>query len=124
MFCVCREFSLDLAVSYANRNFTSASELIRNLADNCSGDSRLVDMNITKNQQKESRIGPLDNWIIGHDRANLETEQNDYHTEHYEMPRRLNWNLFRKIYDIQPFFNYGSIATPSREKSLSIILCW
>jgi hypothetical protein len=80
-------------------------------------------MNITKNQQKE--LGPLDNWITGHDAANLETEQNDYHTEHYEMPRRLNWNLFKKIYDIQPT-NYEQLISipgfgPAAVRALSLI---
>jgi hypothetical protein len=82
-------------------------------------------MNITKNQQKESRIGPLDNWITGYDTANLETEQNDYNTEHYEMPRRLNWNLFKKIYDIQPT-NYEQLISipgfgPAAVRALSLI---
>jgi uncharacterized protein len=82
-------------------------------------------MNITKNQQKESSMGPLDNWITGHDAANLETEQNDYHTEHYEMPRRLNWNLFKKIYDIQPT-NYEQLISipgfgPAAVRALSLI---
>jgi uncharacterized protein len=80
-------------------------------------------MNITKNQQKE--LGPLDNWITGHDAANLEAEQNDYHTEHYEMPRRLNWNLFKKIYDIQPT-NYEQLISipgfgPAAVRALSLI---
>jgi uncharacterized protein len=82
-------------------------------------------MNITKNQQKKSSMGPLDNWITGHDAANLETEQNDYHTEHYEMPRRLNWNLFKKIYDIQPT-NYEQLISipgfgPAAVRALSLI---
>jgi hypothetical protein len=82
-------------------------------------------MNITKKQQKESSMGPLDNWITGHDAANLETEQNDYHTEHYEMPRRLNWNLFKKIYDIQPT-NYEQLISipgfgPAAVRALSLI---
>jgi uncharacterized protein len=82
-------------------------------------------MNITKNQENVSRIGPLDNWITGHDTANLETEQNDYHTEYYEMPRRLNWNLFRKIYEIQPT-NYEQLISipgfgPAAVRALSLI---
>jgi hypothetical protein len=82
-------------------------------------------MNITKKQKKESSMGPLDNWITGHDAANLETEQNDYHTEHYEMPRRLNWNLFKKIYDIQPT-NYEQLISipgfgPAAVRALSLI---
>jgi hypothetical protein len=82
-------------------------------------------MNITKNQENVSRMGPLDNWITGHDATNLETEQNDYHTEHFEMPRRLNWNLFKKIYDIQPT-NYEQLISipgfgPAAVRALSLI---
>jgi uncharacterized protein len=50
----------------------------------------------------------------------------DYHTdEHYEMPRRLDWNLFRKIYDIQPK-NYEQLISipglgPAAVRALSLI---
>ena len=33
-------------------------------------------------------------------------------SEHYEMPRRLNWDVFRKIYDIQPKNYEGLISIP------------
>ncbi len=82
-------------------------------------------MKITKKQQNENKIGPLDNWITEHDIARLESEQNNYHSEHYEMPRRLNWNLFRKIYDIQPT-NYEQLISipgfgPAAVRALSLI---
>ena len=46
----------------------------------------------------------LDHWMP---RSNLSYTSGilfeDFHAdEHYEMPRKLDWNLFRKIYDIQP----------------------
>ena len=82
-------------------------------------------MKITQKQQNENKIGPLDNWITEHDITHLETERNDYHTEQYEMPRRLNWNLFRKIYDIQPM-NYEQLISipgfgPAAVRALSLI---
>ena len=48
-----------------------------------------------------------------------------YPSEHYEMPRRLNWNLFRKIYDIQPT-NYEQLISipgfgPAAVRALSLI---
>jgi uncharacterized protein len=69
--------------------------------------------------------GTLDNWIKEHDRAPLESVQEEYLSEHYEMPRRLNWNLFRKIYDIQPT-NYEQLISipgfgPAAVRALSLI---
>ncbi|MGA7006706.1 MAG: DUF763 domain-containing protein, partial [Nitrososphaeraceae archaeon] len=70
------------------------------------------------------RNGTLDSWIIEHDRAPLLGVQDDL-GEHYEMPRRLNWNLFRKIYDIQPT-NYEQLILipgfgPAAVRALSLI---
>ena len=70
------------------------------------------------------RNGTLDSWIIEHDRAPLLGVQDDL-GEHYEMPRRLNWNLFRKIYDIQPT-NYEQLISipgfgPAAVRALSLI---
>ena len=69
--------------------------------------------------------GTLDNWIKEHDTAPLESVQEEYLSEHYEMPRRLNWNLFRKIYDIQPT-NYEQLISipgfgPAAVRALSLI---
>jgi hypothetical protein len=50
----------------------------------------------------------------------------DFHPdEHYEMPLKLNWNLFRKIYDIQPR-NYEQLISipgfgPAAVRALSLI---
>jgi uncharacterized protein len=82
-------------------------------------------LKVTEKQQNGSKIGPLDNWIQEHDTTHLETEQNDYQTEQYEMPRRLNWNLFRKIYDIQPT-NYQQLISipgfgPAAVRALSLV---
>jgi hypothetical protein len=50
---------------------------------------------------------------------------NDDLTEHYEMPRRLDWNVFRRIYDIQPQ-NYEQLVSisgvgPGAIRALSLI---
>lgn len=47
------------------------------------------------------------------------------HTENYEMPRSLNWNLFKKIYDIQPR-DYEELISipgfgPASVRALSLI---
>ncbi|MGN6349609.1 MAG: DUF763 domain-containing protein [Candidatus Nitrosocosmicus sp.] len=50
---------------------------------------------------------------------------NQYSNEHYEMPRRLDWNLFKKIYDIQPK-DYEELISirgvgPASVRALSLI---
>src|SRR6266487_2375992 len=69
----------------------------------------------------------LDDWTP---RSNLSYTSGivfeGYHAdEHYEMPRRLDWNLFRKIYDIQPR-NYEQLISvhgfgPAAVRALSLI---
>jgi len=69
----------------------------------------------------------LDHWMP---RSNLSDTFGilfeDFHAdEHYEMPRRLDWNLFRKIYDIQPK-NYEQLISipgfgPASVRALSLI---
>jgi hypothetical protein len=48
----------------------------------------------------------LDNWIMSNGSNNdyriYENMRQNYMAEHYEMPRRLDWDVFRKTYDIQP----------------------
>lgn len=77
---------------------------------------RLLEMNST-----------LDHWMP---RSNLSYTSGilfeDFHAdEHYEMPRKLDWNLFRKIYDIQPR-NYEQLISipgfgPAAVRALSLI---
>jgi len=81
-------------------------------------------MKITEKLQ-HNQNGTMDNWIGEHDRKSLESMQNEYLSEHYQMPRRLNWNLFRKIYDIQPT-NYEQLISipgfgPAAVRALSLI---
>ena len=64
-------------------------------------------------------------FITGLLTAPFESVQEEYLSEHYEMPRRLNWNLFRKIYDIQPT-NYKQLISipgfgPAAVRALSLI---
>lgn len=78
---------------------------------------------ITETYTRDKR-NTLDKWITA------DTSDNDYKmkvplTEHYWMPRRLNWDLFRKIYDIQPQ-NYEQLVSipgvgPSAIRALSLI---
>ena len=46
----------------------------------------------------------LDDWIT----YNRDNQRRIDFTDSYEMPRHLNWNIIKKIYDIQPK-NYEEI---------------
>ena len=90
-----------------------------------------------------NKINTLDNWIVPQiDNTNISAastmnSQGEYKfnnrvnmksnslREHYEMPRRLDWNIFRKAYDIQPK-NYEQLISipgigPSSVRALSLI---
>jgi hypothetical protein len=81
----------------------------------------------TINKRREEKT--LDDWIWT---CNLDSKHtvnnnnnNDGLTERYEMPRRLDWNVFRRIYDIQPQ-NYEQLISisgigPAAIRALSLI---
>jgi uncharacterized protein len=99
-------------------------------------------LEITK-KNASTKINTLDNWIVpqidntnNHAASTMES-QGEYKSnnrvnmksnslrEHYEMPRRLDWNIFRKAYDIQPK-NYEQLISipgigPSSVRALSLI---
>jgi hypothetical protein len=72
----------------------------------------------------------LDGWIREgcpeNEHSSFGTFRNNWdHTENYEMPRNLNWNLFKKIYDIRPR-NYEELISipgfgPASVRALSLI---
>ena len=68
----------------------------------------------------------LDTWLIPEKLVlNSRHIDNNNLIEHYEMPRKLDWNLFRRIYDIQPQ-NYEELLAirgvgPATVRSLSLI---
>jgi uncharacterized protein len=71
----------------------------------------------------------LDSWIAA-DNSNSEhkvfdNRESDHMIEHYEMPRRIDWDVFRKTYDIQPQ-NYEQLISipgvgPAVIRALSLI---
>ena len=87
---------------------------------------------ITKTANK--RTNTLDSWITSSTAADNASSifnvsdnerKSQYLNEHYEMPRRLDWNLFRKVYDIQPQ-NYEQLISipgigPASVRALSLI---
>jgi hypothetical protein len=69
----------------------------------------------------------LDRWIPRNNSTISSSVffENYTHDEHYEMPRRLNWDLFKKIYDIQPK-NYEQLISipgfgPAAVRALALI---
>jgi uncharacterized protein len=71
----------------------------------------------------------LDNWIsTDSSNSNYQVSEDlgrQNYIERYEMPRRLDWNVFRKIYDIQPQ-NYEQLISvpgvgPAAVRALSLI---
>jgi hypothetical protein len=79
------------------------------------------------NNRKEEKT--LDDWIMT---DNLDSQYKVYNNknnegldEHYEMPYRLDWNVFRRIYDVQPQ-NYEQLVSisgvgPAAIRALSLI---
>jgi hypothetical protein len=68
----------------------------------------------------------LNRWIMPDNLDERLTDNAKIHlAEHYEMPRRLDWDIFRKIYDIQPQ-NYEHLISipgvgPAAVRALSLI---
>jgi len=68
----------------------------------------------------------LNRWIMPDNLDERLTDNAKIHlAEHYEMPRRLDWDIFRKIYDIQPQ-NYEQLISipgvgPAAVRALSLI---
>jgi hypothetical protein len=67
----------------------------------------------------------LDTWLIPEMLVLNSRHINNNLIEHYKMPRKLDWNLFRRIYDIQPQ-NYEELLSihgvgPATVRSLSLI---
>lgn len=104
-----QKVSLELATGNTENLKSSVKKLIQKK-------HHLLEMNNT-----------LDHWMP---RSNLSNTPGklfeDFHSdEHYQMPRKLDWNLFRKIYDIQPR-NYEQLISipgfgPAAVRALSLI---
>jgi hypothetical protein len=68
------------------------------------------------------QMNTIDRWIIP---DNLDDAKKNQLAEYYEMPNRLDWDVFRKIYDIQPQ-NYEQLISilgvgPAAIRALSLI---
>ena len=81
----------------------------------------------TINKRREEKT--LDDWTPTYNLDSKHIVNNNKNhgglIEHYEMPRRLDWNVFRRIYDIQPQ-NYEQLVSvsgigPGAIRALSLI---
>jgi len=90
--------------------------------------SGLIQSSIKKIPVKLNEV-KLDNWIENkNDQMNSSKNISSFETamfEEYEMPRRLNWKIFDKIYDIQPS-NYEELLDiqglgPAAIRALALI---
>jgi hypothetical protein len=85
---------------------------------------------VTKRARAQTNNATLDSWVEtdgASDRcqAPIDKKESKHYTERYEMPRKLNWNVFRRIYDIQPQNYEQLISIPgmggSSVRALSLI---
>jgi hypothetical protein len=79
---------------------------------------------VTASNIPKKRVESLDSWIAPNDK-NINKEKDFRCVECYEMPRKLDWNAFRKSYDIQPQ-NYEQLISvpgigPASIRALSLI---
>ena len=79
---------------------------------------------VTATNILQKRVESLDSWIAPNDKA-ISNKKDFRFVERYEMPRKLDWNAFRKCYDIQPQ-NYEELISvpgigPASIRALSLI---
>jgi len=133
--------TLNMTSIDSNENQKICVDLVNSNINNLQSSVYKV-LEITK-KNASTKINTLDNWIVpqidntnNHTASTMES-QGEYKSnnrvnmksnslrEHYEMPRRLDWNIFRKAYDIQPK-NYEQLISipgigPSSVRALSLI---
>ena len=133
--------TLNMTSIDSNENQKICVDLVNSNINNLQSSVYKV-LEITK-KNASTKINTLDNWIVpqidntnNHAASTMES-QGEYKSnnrvnmksnslrEHYEMPRRLDWNIFRIAYDIQPK-NYEQLISipgigPSSVRALSLI---
>ena len=133
--------TLNMTSIDSNENQKICVDLVNSNINNLQSSVYKV-LEITK-KNASTKINTLDNWIVpqidninNHAASTMESQGDNKSNnrvnmksnslrEHYEMPRRLDWNIFRKAYDIQPK-NYEQLISipgigPSSVRALSLI---
>lgn len=120
IICACKNSAtLNMVSVNSEENQKISVDLAK--ADVAKLKSSVVQLNRSKHYL---RFCTLDNWVTGNSTC-VGQYYSGNQSEHYEMPRRLNWNLFKKIYDIQPR-NYEQLISipgfgPAAVRALSLI---
>jgi uncharacterized protein len=121
--------TLDMTSTNSVENQKMCVELAKGDFHNLQSSAYKV-VEITKRPTTETNNASLDSWIAADGASNVGYASNGkketmHFTEHYEMPRKLNWSVFKKIYDIQPQ-NYEQLISipgvgPASVRALSLI---
>ena len=111
--------SLDMTSIHSAGNQKTSVDLVTGDINNLKSSVHRV---ATATLAAHSKKNTLDSWIMDYDKNDSEIER---YPEHYEMPRRLDWNAFRKAYDIHPQ-NYEQLISipgigPAAVRALSLI---
>ena len=111
--------SLDMTSIHSAGNQKTCVELVTGDINNLKSSVYRV---ATAMHAAHSKKNTLDSWITGYDKNDSEIQR---YPEHYEMPRRLDWNAFRNAYDIHPQ-NYEQLISipgigPAASRALSLI---
>jgi len=118
--------TLNMTSNDSAENQKICMELARDDVNNLKSSVRKVTESISAPIVKKNT---LDNWIpTDNSDSNYQVSEDlgrQNFIERYEMPRRLDWNVFRKIYDIQPQ-NYEQLISvpgvgPAAVRALSLI---
>jgi uncharacterized protein len=119
-------YTLNMTSIDSAENQKICIELARENVNNLKSSVRKVTEAISAPRVKKNT---LDNWISTDNSDSIYQVSEDLgrqnYIERYEMPRRLDWNVFRKIYDIQPK-NYEQLISvpgigPAAVRALSLI---
>ncbi len=114
-------FCLDMTSRESEENRKTCIDIIK-------GGSNLIKSSIYKIMETNNYSQNLDNWI-NNNKLPLDShgffEKPDINIEKYEMPRRINWKVMDKLYDIYPK-NYEEIISqegvgPSTIRALALI---
>ena len=111
--------SLDMTSIHSAGNQKTSVDLVTGDINNLKSSVHRV---ATATLAAHSKKNTLDSWIMDYDKNDSEIER---YPEHYEMPRRLDWNAFRNAYDIHPQ-NYEQLISipgigPAAVRALSLI---
>jgi uncharacterized protein len=117
--------SLNMTSIKSKENQSVCLELVKGNTENLKSSVNKI---MLKKDDSKRKSGTLDNWIPRNNlscTSSMLSEENYHTAEHYEMPRRLNWDLFKKIYDIQPK-NYEQLISidgfgPAAVRALALI---